>query len=422
MSHWPARLVFAGDVPVLLRETFMAQAALQFDSAITMTGTREAQAQPAADDAGLTALAFEIGWDHAHYRLVPPAEHLHEGNPVRQGWQAAQQVFGNRTLRATPQVRLWLQLRLQAWLRGQAFETVQVTPNFLGQIEVGVCPVTRRALTHGLGKPTDAVVERMFNGAGFAAGNLAMLSAEARDAKGELAWSDALANARRIEAGEAEDILGLGAAEWMRLAVMMSLATPLAHEQVASLPLAVLPPNRLRVLNPVQALQLLLTLQFMRAGYARRMVDIAVAMPAVARQEYHVLMHTLLARRVAAGPQADLPTLRRTMEDAWSHPLVVRRWQRLALRLTEADCERIVQHADRRGLTGTECRLLDRAAAVDGWAIAPQAPAQSYAAPSVAAASAAAASRAPSRSRLASNPNTAPAQANTTHTSMPNGR
>ena len=57
---------------------------------------------------------FEIVWDFAHYRLVPPAEHLLPGNPLRDGWEAGQSIFGVRTLRATPHVKTWLQLRLGA--------------------------------------------------------------------------------------------------------------------------------------------------------------------------------------------------------------------------------------------------------------------------------------------------------------------
>ena len=49
---------------------------------------------------------------------------------------------------------------------------------------------------------------------------------------------------------------------WSRLAVLMSFVTPLPHEQAARLPLLVLPPNRLRLLNPVQALQAVVTLSF----------------------------------------------------------------------------------------------------------------------------------------------------------------
>jgi hypothetical protein len=323
--------------------------------------------------AAVDAAGFEIGWDHARYSLVPPPEHLHAGNPVRQGWQAGQAVFGNRALRPTAAVRQWLRLRLQAWLRGQSFEALQVTPNFLAQLEATVCPVTREPLTHGTDQPTDAVVERVFHGAGVAAGNLVMLSARAAAAKANCGWDDALAFAHRIDCGEVDRIAGLDAAEWWRLAVLMSLATPLKHAQVASLPLLVLPPNRLRVLNPVQALQTLLTLLFTRPAYARNMADLAAVMPSsAARQTYQVFMHTLLARRVAAGPQAAGPALRRAMEEAWQHPLVQRRWQRLALSLTVGDCEHLVQYAGRRKLAGESWQWLSRASATEGWALESQ--------------------------------------------------
>ena len=64
-------------------ETTMTQATLELDT-------------PAADAADRTG--FDIGWDHAHHGLVPPAELLHEGTPVCQGWLAGRAVFGRRTL------------------------------------------------------------------------------------------------------------------------------------------------------------------------------------------------------------------------------------------------------------------------------------------------------------------------------------
>lgn len=335
----------------------MSQATLTFDAP-------PAKASP-FDDAG-----FEIGWDHAHHRLVPPVEHLHDGHPVRQGWQAGQAVFGARTLRATPHVRKWLQLRLHAWMRGRAFESMQVTPHYLAQIDVPVCPVTREPLTRATGAPSDASVDRVFNGAGYAAGNLAVMSTRANAAKAAYGWDDALAFVRQIERGGLGQVDGLDAGQWSRLAVLMSFVTPLAHAQVACLPLLVLPPNRLRLLNPVQALQALLTLQHTRAGVPRRLNELAGAVPVPVRHDFQVFMHTLLARRLAAGPQADTATLRRTMEDAWGDPLLNRRWQRVALRLTEADCERLLQYAGRRGLAGSGWRWLPREAATDGWALA----------------------------------------------------
>ena len=96
-----------------------------------MTSSEFLTATPSSSDPG-----FEFGWDFAHFRLVPPVEQLLPGNPVRDGREAGQVVFGQRTLRATPHVKKWLQLRLGAWMRGKAFELVQVMPNFLERIDV----------------------------------------------------------------------------------------------------------------------------------------------------------------------------------------------------------------------------------------------------------------------------------------------
>jgi hypothetical protein len=70
----------------------------------------------------------------------------------------------------------------------------------------------------------------------------------------------------------------------------------------------VLPPTRLRVLNPVQSLQVMLSLQFTRAGHARRCAALAGLMPtAEARYAFNSFMHTLLARRLAAGRHVRMP-------------------------------------------------------------------------------------------------------------------
>lgn len=324
---------------------------------------------PPSETADPDRTAFEIGWDYAHYRLAPPADHLHTGHPVRQGWEAGQAVFGARTLQPTPHVRKWLQLRLNAWLRGKAFDTVAVTPHFLRVIDVPVCPITGEALTQGTGTASDASVDRVNNDAGYAAGNLAVMSVRTNRAKSLYDWRDAAGFARQVEAGRLDTIDGLGAGQWARLASLMSLCTPLTHAEAASLPLLVLPPARLRVLNPAQALQVVLTLRFCRPGQLPRVDQVVALFPEGVRLALHNLLTTLLARRIAAGPAADAAALRRAMEAAWAQPLVLRRWQRVALRLTPAQCERIVELAVQRRLAGSELRCLSFEAATDGWAL-----------------------------------------------------
>lgn len=322
--------------------------------------------QPAASVATtFDSIGFEIGWDHAHYRLTPPVQHLLDGHPVRQGWQAGVQAFGRRTLQARPSVRAWLALRLQSWAQGRAFEPVQVTPNFLAQIDTGACPVTGEPAAEAALLPTPLNPD-----AGCAAGNLVMLGERARRALAGRDGRAALATARRLAGDPGATEAGLGAAEWMRLAVLVSFATPMAHAQAAALPLVVLPPNRLRVLNAVQALQTLLTLQFTATPTGRRIADLAALMPgAEVRRVFQVFMNTLLARRVAAGRPGDTAAQRRVMEEAWTHPLVQRRWESLALRLGEVDCLRIVEIAAARGLVTADVRMLPRESATDGWAL-----------------------------------------------------
>ncbi|MEP7099573.1 MAG: hypothetical protein ABI781_03635, partial [Burkholderiales bacterium] len=135
---------------------------------------------------GLTAhehVGFELGWDYAHYRVTLPAPYAQEASPLRNGLLAGQAAFGTRTLAATRHVRKWLQLRLHAWLRGRSVELVQVTPNYLQQIDASHCPITRVALSSATMEGTDASVDRVRNDAGYAAGNLAVMSTKANHAK-----------------------------------------------------------------------------------------------------------------------------------------------------------------------------------------------------------------------------------------------
>lgn len=152
--------------------------------------------------------------------------------------------------------------------------------------------------------------------------------------------------------------------------MLVSFATPMPHAKAANLPLLVLPPNRLRVLNPVQSLQVMLSLQFTRAGHSRRCAALAALMPsAEAKFAFNALMHTLLARRLAVGRLTGDLAERHAVEDLWRDPLINRRWQRLAPCLSANDCVRIGRLAADRGLAGCGVRWLTEDSATDGWAL-----------------------------------------------------
>ena len=304
---------------------------------------------------------FELGWDHARFRVTPPAAQLSASSPVYQGFRAGQGAFGKRARVGDRHVRQWLALRLGAWLRGHAFEPVQVTPNHLAQIDVDHCPITREPLTHGAGLPSDAVVARVRDDAAFAAGNLAVLSTRASQARAACG-----AAAARLVAPE-----GLDAAQSARLAALTSYVTALPHEQALALPLLVLPPNRLRLLNPIQALQVLVTLQLTQPGYSARLDRLEALIPGdAARRDFRLFFLALLPRVLEAGPLA--PQAQRwALEDAWLNPLVNTSWQRFARQISAAQAEAVVARAARqRGLLAQRFAPLGDEQAIDGWALA----------------------------------------------------
>ena len=315
---------------------------------------------------------FEIGWDFAHHALTPPVEWLAIGSPLRHGWDAGRASFGARTLAPTRAVRKWLQLRLNAWRRGRAFEGVQVTPNYLRQIDARCCPITREALTHGIGAPSDASIDRVRNDAGYAAGNLAVMSVRANAAKNDCDFDAALAAMRRAEGGANDAAPGdLDAAQWARVAVLCSFVTLLPHAQAAGLPLLVLPPNRLRLFNPAQALQALVTRQFGRTGWSARIARIeALLSGKPLRHDFQRFVHAMLPRVLEAGRDLDDAARTWALEDAWRNPLVLRCWTRVARQLDPTTCEQIVLRAAAlRLLPGSAQAFDDLRQATQGWAL-----------------------------------------------------
>lgn len=317
-------------------------------------------------------VAFDIGWDHAHHALVPPAELLLEGSPVAQGWRAGRAVFGRRTRAASRLLRLWLELRLRAWREGQVFETTQVTPHFLGQIETGTCPVTRRTLGGARDGADAPVIVRLCEDAGYAAGNLVVLSREAAQARSGCSLEEAWSRSQQLERGVAPSLHGLDADAWARLVTLMSLTTVLPHARAQRLPMRVLPPNRVRLLNAAQGLQALLTMHLAAPGWSQRARALADVLPQQSvRQDFNLFV-AALAPRLLEAQRADSERGRReALEDAWADIRVHRRWQLLVSQLSERDCEQLSDHLARQGIAGHQVRVLAVDAATDGWALPP---------------------------------------------------
>jgi hypothetical protein len=326
-------------------------------------------AMPATTE--LDRVGFDIGWDHAHHGLVPPPELLLEGTPLGQGWRAGRAVFGHRTLGTQRHTRQCLALRTLAWRQGVTFETQAVTAHYLAQLQVERCPVTRQILGGACGQAgesTTAQVDRLNPEAGYAAGNLAVISQAAAQARQGVEILELMRRAHRAHAEQAP-VAGLDSAAWWRLVALRSFSTPLPFHQAARLPLAMLPPNRVRLLNAPQGLQALLTMQFTQPGWAARTRAIGALLPAhTLRHDFNLFIGALAPRVLEAI--AARTDMRHALEDAWLQERVQRRWTHLLLSMGEAVTTALLDRAAELGLSGVVTLNLPPEQAVDGWALA----------------------------------------------------
>lgn len=313
-------------------------------------------------------VGFELGWDYAHHGQTPPVEQLFQQSPLQQGWQLGRATFGARTLKSHRFTQLWLSLRLHAWQRGRAFETLLVTPNYLQQLEVQHCPVTRLPLTDDSGHPQQRTIDRLRDDAGYAAGHLAMISRAANAAKGDRGWQQLWAMAQSLRQGPMTVASGLNAEAWERMAVLASFVTPISHELAAQLPMLVLPPNRLRLFNPIQALQALVTRQLATPGWSQRLVRLEALMGDAQRADFSRFLLALVPRVLRSQSLSDPLDIRHALEDAWRDPLLQKRWTRFALQLSPQQAEALVQRAANKRLTTVKVQS-HGAAATDGWAL-----------------------------------------------------
>ena len=307
---------------------------------------------------------FDIGWDQAHHGLVPPADLLHTDTPVVQGWMAGKAVFGVRTLQSRRSTRQWLALRLQAWREGVAFEGQLVTANYLAQLHTERCPVLRVVLGGVAGSDDASVIDRIDSAAGYAAGNLVMISARAAAARRGLTVQQAVRQARLAELAN-ETVAGLDAAAWWRLAALRAFATPLPFADAARLPLALMPPNRVRVLGAAQGLQTLVTQFFASAGWSARCAALARLLPEhTLRHDFNLFVGAMAPRVLESASEA--PARRMALEDAWLHERVQRRWQHLLLSLGEAGARALLACAAEERLPGVFVLQHPAAPAADG--------------------------------------------------------
>lgn len=344
--------------------------------------------QPAADDDTLDR-AEQVGWDHARHGVTPPLERLCINPQLQRGFRNGRAVFGPPRDAAARPVQDWLALRLDAVLRGVAFETCALTPGALARLAGATCPVTRERLLTQPGEAAERRWTRARLDAGYASGNVVVLARRAAEARERLVlaasvqrpardigsgYEEALQLARRSQAAP-EDGARIGeltGPQWWRAALLASYVQPLAHDEAAGLPMLLLPPARLRLFNPVQAWQALVSRAWLSATPNRRLAELREALPrSVLHKAYDAFVQAfheawLLEQRAAQGRSADAPA-GWVVEDAWRDSTVLHRWKALARGLDRDECLAMV-----RAVGGLQALELPEPLATEGWALAQQ--------------------------------------------------
>jgi hypothetical protein len=340
-----------------IEDRIMTQAAFNFANGRARRTATPLAAAPAAGAAGPAAAPAPgaadpgdtLGFDHARYGVVPPATCLWPGHPVREGWERGRRLVGRRVRPATLAVTRWLALRLAAWQRGEAFDDHQITPQVLRSLEAATqCPVSGRTLRD------DAQVVALDGARGWVAGNLALVSPEIATLWRTLDWGAAKAALACAEDDPDTLVEGLPARQWRRLVTLKSLATPLPAAEAARIPLHLLPPNRVRLVNPIQELQLVLTLQLAVPGWGQRARGIAAAMPLLLRCEFNLFFNSLLAQALRQGAGPERSGMRDALAHAWNDAVVQRRWLRLARLVDDGLARRLVDRLAGERLPGVQ--------------------------------------------------------------------
>lgn len=87
----------------------------------------------------------------------------------------------------------------------------------------------------------------------------------------------------------------------------------------------------------------------------KRMLEVTALVPPPHRGAWHLVTHTLLARRlnvaaptVAGRGSANAHTLAWTLSRQWQEPVLAQRWQRLISRMSDRQCRELLAQARRR--------------------------------------------------------------------------
>lgn len=297
------------------------------------------------DRSQVSATAYDLGWDMAHYG-VRPRDHWHSiREPLTMGWQDGHAHFGSRTLPVDAFSKKWLRLRGSALHRGKICHE-SVTADYLREIAPRWCPILRTELRYD-GAVLDPVnetdliwsVDRIDNDGAYIAGNLAVMSEKANRAKGNLEYAGLRAMRQQALAQSDGRIDGLSSDEWGRLSDLASMINNHAYDwrQLICETGFVIPPTDMFVHGAAWQMKT----NFSILPWRRPARQAACQW---ANNFKDKKTHKLALKAVGAYFQAccrlgikDPRSWRWIAEDAWANPGFKFYWDKFIARMTDAD-------------------------------------------------------------------------------------
>lgn len=198
----------------------------------------------------VSRLAYELGWDMAHYGV-----RCHDRWPgiydmVVQGWSDGTQHFGTRTRPHDAFIKKWLKLRGSALSRGKICHE-SVTATHLKYIAPRFCPIVRTLLCYD-GTPLDKEtqsdriwsVDRLNNDGAYIAGNIVVMSEAANKAKDSFGFEELQVMQNYLRDLQVQAEGGLNRIEWARLTALASMiaCNDDNWKTIAMLPVVIAPP------------------------------------------------------------------------------------------------------------------------------------------------------------------------------------
>jgi hypothetical protein len=151
-------------------------------------------------------VGYLIGQDWAYYKQPLPDN---ADAAIYRGYESNTAHIPGR-IEVDRFTKKWLQLRYHAYLRNRTVSE-SIDTKLLQAIDISFCRITKKNLTHSTKGPDDWSVERLCNVAGYALGNITIISKEANEARGSMNFEEICAASTSSRATN-----GLKAHEWMR--------------------------------------------------------------------------------------------------------------------------------------------------------------------------------------------------------------